>query len=98
MLVALCSGMPYHLQENSILFRMRQGTEPSNRILQGVWKRYGQENVVINMHLACHLKECIIDYGPVHEFWCFGFERFNGILGSYPNNHQNNIHNNDEKI
>ena len=41
------------------------------------------------MHLACHLKECMIDYGPVNEFWCFGFERFNGILGSYPNNHEN---------
>ena len=52
-------------------------------------KRYSQENVVINMHLACHLKECIIDYGPVHEFWCFRFERFNGFLGSYLNNHQN---------
>ena len=25
----------------------------------------------------------------MNKFWCFGFERFNGILGSYPNNHQN---------
>ena len=50
---------------------------------------YGKENLVINMHLACHLKECIIDYGPIHGFWCFGFERFNGILGSFPNNHLN---------
>lgn len=50
---------------------------------------YGKENLVINMHLACHLHECMMDYGPLHAFWCFGFERFNGILGSYPNNHQN---------
>lgn len=50
---------------------------------------YGKENLVINMHLVCHLKECILDYGPIHGFWCFGFERFNGILGSFPNNHQN---------
>ena len=49
---------------------------------------YGKESLVINMHLACHLHECILDYGPVNQFWCFGFERFNGILGSYPNNHQ----------
>ena len=34
------------------------------------------------MHLHCHLKECVIDCGPVHAFWCFSFERFNGILGS----------------
>ena len=42
-----------------------------------------------NKHLACHLKESIIDNGPVNEFWCFGFERFNDILGLYPINQQN---------
>ena len=41
------------------------------------------------MHLACHLEQCVLDYGPIHAFWCFGFERFNGILGSFPNNNQN---------
>ena len=32
------------------------------------------------MHLHCHLKECVLDYGPLHAFWCFSFKRFNGIL------------------
>ena len=35
-----------------------------------------------------HLLECIVDYGPLHGFWCFAFERFNGILGSMPNNNR----------
>ena len=43
---------------------------------------YGKNAVTPNMHLHCHLKECIMDCGPVHAFWCFSFERFNGILGS----------------
>ena len=43
---------------------------------------YGRKEVRINMHLHCHLKECIEDYGPVYSFWCFAFERYNGILGS----------------
>ena len=43
---------------------------------------YGKKSVTPNMHLHCHLKECIADSGPVHAFWCFSFERFNGILGS----------------
>ena len=34
------------------------------------------------MHLHCYLKEIILDYGPIHTFWCFSFERYNGILGS----------------
>ena len=34
------------------------------------------------MHLHYRLKERVIDCGPVHAFWCFSFERFNGILGT----------------
>ena len=30
-----------------------------------------------------------LDYGPTHGFWCFPFERFNGILGGYPTNNKN---------
>ena len=33
-----------------------------------------------------HLKECLIDYGPVYDFWLFLFERFNGVLVSYHTN------------
>ncbi|CAH1275789.1 Hypp9371 [Branchiostoma lanceolatum] len=43
---------------------------------------YGKLFVTPNMHLHCHLKQCILDYGPVYGFWLFSFERFNGILGS----------------
>ena len=41
------------------------------------------------MYLCGHLHQCIEDYGPVYSFWCFIFEYFNGILGSY---HTNNHH------
>ena len=50
---------------------------------------YGSEFCTMNLHLHCHLKECLFDYGPSHGFWCFAFERCNGILGSYPNNNKN---------
>ena len=43
---------------------------------------FGKQCVTINIHLHCHLKECVDDYGPVYSFWCFAFERFNGILGA----------------
>ena len=36
--------------------------------------------------MICHLIECILDYGPLHEFWLFPFERLNGVLGQLPNN------------
>lgn len=47
---------------------------------------YGKEYCTINLHLHLHLKDTFCDFGPSHSFWCFPFERFNGILGSYPTN------------
>ena len=50
---------------------------------------YGTTKCTPNMHLSCHLVECIRDYRPVYSFWCFSFERYNGILGSYHKNNHN---------
>ena len=49
---------------------------------------FGWQCVTPNMHLHCHLRSCIVDYGPLHGFWCYAFERYNGILGSMPNNNR----------
>lgn len=49
---------------------------------------YGSKYCTINLHLHCHIAECLRDYGPAHTTWCFGFERFNGMLGRMPNNKQ----------
>ena len=40
----------------------------------------GKSACITNLHLHLHLKECLLDYGPVHGM-CFTFERFNGVLG-----------------
>ena len=40
------------------------------------------------MHLHGHLKECIEDFGPVYAFWCFSFERYNGIFGGFQHNNK----------
>ena len=41
---------------------------------------YGPEKVTPNMHLYGHLKDCIMDMGPVYGFWLFLFERLVQIL------------------
>ena len=48
----------------------------------------GKDKCTPNMHLHGHLQDCILDYGPVFSFWCFSFERYNGIMGDY---HTNNV-------
>lgn len=41
-----------------------------------------------NHHYATHTAECVRDYGPLHGFWTFLFERLNKVLKSYKtNNH-----------
>ena len=47
---------------------------------------YGKHVITPNMHLHNHLKEVILDHGPITSFWCFSFERFNGIMGSTTTN------------
>ena len=49
---------------------------------------YGKSKVKPNVHLHGHLKECVLDYGPIYNFWCFSFERFNGILSSFKTNNR----------
>ena len=46
-----------------------------------VEEKYGQEKISPNLHLCLHICECALDYGPLSSFWCFSFERMNGILG-----------------
>ena len=46
----------------------------------GLERLYGKEAITPNMHLHGHLKECILDVGPLYAFWCFSFERYNGLL------------------
>ena len=50
---------------------------------------YGKDACTPNMHLHMHLQDCVLDYGPVHGFWCFAFERYNGTLGAYSTNNKN---------
>jgi hypothetical protein len=49
---------------------------------------YGADIITPNMHMHCHLRACIEDYGPIHGFWLFAFERYNGVLGSMPTNNR----------
>ena len=41
---------------------------------------YGSEAITPNMHMHCHLAACIREFGPIHSFWLFPFERYNGIV------------------
>ena len=45
---------------------------------------YGLTLILLNIHLSLHIRQCCLDYGPPYTYWCYFFERMNGLLGSYP--------------
>ena len=49
---------------------------------------FGKEYCYPNLHMHCHLKQCLLDYGPASSFWLFAFERMNGVLGSFHTNNK----------
>ena len=57
-------------------------------IVKLVERYYGRDFITPNLHLSLHLSECTHDFGPLYAFWCFSFERMNGILGNLPNSHK----------
>ncbi|KAJ2929408.1 hypothetical protein H1R20_g7676, partial [Candolleomyces eurysporus] len=49
---------------------------------------YGADVIRPNHHYAIHTPECLRDFGPLHGFWTFLFERLNKVLKSYKTNNQ----------
>ena len=47
---------------------------------------FGNNSITPNMHMHCHLHSFILDFGPLHGFWLYAFERYNGLLGAMPHN------------
>ena len=76
--VRACSLLVCRIIDNNMI------TEAHERLLKVamlVEKHYGPEKITPNLHLCLHIKECCHDYGPLYSFWCFSFERMNGVLG-----------------
>ena len=46
------------------------------RFAMQVERRYGKYFCTPNLHMACHLKDCIEDFSTIYAFWCFSFERY----------------------
>ena len=46
---------------------------------------YGKWSITVNYHMNLHLPDIMCDLGPPQSFWCFGYERMNGILAGTPN-------------
>lgn len=48
--------------------------------------------LVPNHHLSLHLWECLSLFGPVHAWWAFPFERYNGLLQNLSTNNKSSVY------
>ncbi|OSD03010.1 hypothetical protein PYCCODRAFT_1366505 [Trametes coccinea BRFM310] len=51
-----------------------------SKYLAGIQDLYHWHHLVPNHHISLHLKEFLELFGPVHAWWAYPFERFNGLL------------------
>ena len=50
---------------------------------------YGKWAITVNYHMSLYIPDIISDFGPPNTFWCFSYERVNGILAGTPNSNRN---------
>lgn len=60
--------------------------EAALNYLDGLKSLFPQIAFTVNLHLMCHLPKLLYLWGPPHAWWCFPYERFNGILQQIPTN------------
>ncbi|TFK60920.1 hypothetical protein BDN72DRAFT_778818 [Pluteus cervinus] len=60
------------------------------RYLRGLILLFPNHQFVPNHHLSLHLVECLERFGPVHAWWSFPFERYNGVMGRLKKNFKPN--------
>ena len=64
-----------------VVDQMDEAHQKLIEIVKLIEQHYGRDKITPNLHLSLHLCECSYDFGPLYTFWCFSFERMNGILG-----------------
>ncbi|KIJ06435.1 hypothetical protein PAXINDRAFT_158731, partial [Paxillus involutus ATCC 200175] len=76
----------------------RKLTDLEIETADGLIREYGTELITLygsavikpNHHFAIHVGTCARNFGPLHDFWTFLFERLNKVLKSYKTNNHGN--------
>ena len=70
----VCFGMSYFMQTILSIDDIQKADLLLLDFCKSFEKVFGPQHVTCNMHLHNHLKDCLLDFGPIHGFWCFSFE------------------------
>ena len=76
--VKICTILVGRIVQSNLIDEAHQKLVEIVKIIE---QNYGRDMITPNLHLSLHLCECAKDFGPLYAFWCFSFERMNGVLG-----------------
>jgi hypothetical protein len=76
--VRICTILVGRIVQSNLMDEAHQKLVEVVKIIE---QNYGRDMITPNLHLSLHLCECAKDFGPLYAFWCFSFERMNGVLG-----------------
>ncbi|EXX65890.1 hypothetical protein RirG_128980 [Rhizophagus irregularis DAOM 197198w] len=79
--VRVCSILVNQILESNLVDEAHRSLIEIVKLIEN---HHGRDKITPNLHFSLHLRDCSSDYGPLYAFWCFSFERINGILGKYP--------------
>ena len=76
-IVELITKPVFNEDDNLKLYRLLHEHHKIFETVHGKWQ------VSVNYHMALHIPEVIADYGPPQVYWCFFYERMNGMLSDF---------------
>jgi hypothetical protein len=78
--MALVGAVRYTMKRTTSEKSIAIYEEEMRRYLDSLVELFGIAVVVPNHHLSLHLPDFLRRLGPVHGWWTFAFERYNGII------------------
>ncbi|SMN01272.1 hypothetical protein SPONN_2357 [uncultured Candidatus Thioglobus sp.] len=78
-IVEMISSPVYILEDIPKLYRLITDHHQLFRKVYGKWA------VSVNYHMCLHIPDIVMDLGPPQTFWCYPYERMNGMLAGTPN-------------
>ena len=84
----LVSAIVVVCKRSTSQLRMTQYRDYIQKWAHGLPELYPKVPPRVNTHMAFHIYDFLILFGPVYSWWCFPFERLIGQLQRMPQNHK----------
>jgi len=78
--LALVMGVRWATMRSTSEQRIQIVQEQLVQYLKSLVTLFSAKVLVTNHHMSLHVIDCLRTFGPVHGWWAFPFERYNGIL------------------